>query len=137
MELDHDSGDMEGYVVSGRFSSRKLSSMDEAELEQLYTECQSADPQAAQLLDAYMNRRFADWQGEQNAGAGANGHSGARSDGPISREEAYEILGLKPGAGKLDIRRAHRKLMKKLHPDQGGSTYLATKINEAKDLLLG
>ncbi len=137
MELDHDSGDMEGNVVSGQFSSRTLSSMDEAELTQLYTECQSSDPQAAQLLDAYMNRRFADWQGEQSAGAGANGHSGVRSYGPISREEAYEILGLKPGAGKLDIRRAHRKLMKKLHPDQGGSTYLAAKINEAKDLLLG
>ena len=137
MELDHDSGDMEGRVIRGRFSSRMLSSMNEAELTQLYSECQSGDPQAAQLLDAYMNRRFADWREESRADAGANAQTGMRSDGPISREEAYEILGLEPGAGKLDIRRAHRKLMKKLHPDQGGSTYLAAKINEAKDLLLG
>ncbi len=133
MELDHDTGDMEGRVVRGRFSSRMLSSMDEAELTRLYKECQSADPQAAQLLDAYMNRRFAHWREENDSDA----QRGASSSGPISRDEAYEILGLEPGAGKLDIRRAHRKLMKKLHPDQGGSNYLAAKINEAKDLLLG
>jgi len=137
MDLDHDTGDMEGRVVAGQFSSRMLSSMDEAELTQLYAECQNGDPQAAQLLDAYMNRRFASWREEHGSDAGASGQAGIRSDGPISREEAYEILGLEPGAGKLDIRRAHRKLMKKLHPDQGGSTYLAAKINEAKDLLLG
>ena len=137
MELDHDTGDMEGRVVRGQFSSRTLSSMNESELSQLYKDCEKSDPQAAQLLDAYMNRRFADWQETNSSGANANGKTRAVSEGPISREEAYEILGLENGAGKLEIRRAHRKLMKKLHPDQGGSTYLASKINEAKDLLLG
>lgn len=137
MELDHDTGEMEGRVVRGQFSSRMLSSMDEAELTQLYSECKTGDPQAAHLLDAYMNKRFASWREGAGSDAGANGQAGLRPDGPISREEAYEILGLEPGAGKLDIRRAHRKLMKKLHPDHGGSTYLAAKINEAKDLLLG
>lgn len=137
MELDHDTGEMEGRVVRGQFSSRMLSSMDEAELTQLYSECRTGDPQAADLLDAYMNKRFASWREGAGSDAGANHQAGMRPEGPISKGEAYEILGLEPGAGKLDIRRAHRKLMKKLHPDHGGSTYLAAKINEAKDLLLG
>jgi hypothetical protein len=138
MELDHDTGGMEGRVIRGRFASRMLSSMDDSELIQLWNECLKLDPQAAQLLEAYMDRRTPDWREEAGAKAKRGSKAaGSRSDGPVSVNEAYEILGLQPGASKADIRRAHRTLMKKMHPDQGGSTYLATKINEAKDLLLG
>ena len=137
MELDHDTGDMEGRVIKGRFASRMLSSMNESELIQLWNDCLKPDPQAAQLLEAYMDRRIPDWREGVGEKAKQGAQAGSRSDGPMSIDEAYEILGLQPGASKADIRHAHRSLMKKMHPDQGGSTYLAAKINEAKDLLLG
>lgn len=137
MELDHDTGEMEGRVIKGRFASRMLSSMNQIELVELWKECLNPDPQAAQLVEAYMDRRTPDWREEAGAKAKQQGKSGGWSDGPMSKDEAYEILGLQMGASKADIRRAHRTLMKKMHPDQGGSTYLAAKINEAKDLLLG
>ena len=137
MELDHDTGDMDGRVIRGEFSSRLLSSMDQGELIQLWSDCQASDTQAAQLLEAYLDRSFPDWRAGAGAQAKGSGETRGRSEGPMSIDEAYEILGLQPGASKADIRRAHRLLMKKMHPDQGGSNYLAAKINEAKDLLLG
>ena len=54
----------------------------------------------------------------------------------MSQEEAYQILGLQPGAKSEEIIRAHRTLMKRIHPDQGGTNYLAARVNEAKDTLL-
>ena len=137
MELDHDTGDMDGHVIRGRFSSRQLSSMDEQDLIGLWSDCQAGDTQAAQLLEAYLDRRFSDWREHAGAGAKGSGETRGGPEGPMNVDEAYDILGLQAGASSADIRRAHRKLMKRMHPDQGGSTYLAAKINEAKDLLLG
>ncbi len=137
MELDHDTGDMEGRVIRGKFASRALSSMSESEVIELWNECLKPDSQAAQLLEAYMDRRMPEWREDAGEKAKNSSAYGGRSDGPMSRDQAYDILGLEPDASKIDIRRAHRRLMKRMHPDQGGSTYLAAKINEAKDLLLG
>ena len=55
----------------------------------------------------------------------------------MSRNEALEVLGLQESCSKDDVRFAHKKLIKSIHPDQGGSDWLAAKINRAKDILLG
>ncbi len=136
MTLDHDSGAMGGEVLDGRFAGRRLEELDLGELVELWRECRAEDAQSAAVLEAYLERT----QGEawrEAAGAAPGGNGAAAGGGPMTREEAYGILGLEPGAGEAEIRDAHRRLMQKVHPDHGGSNYLAAKINEAKDLLLG
>jgi DnaJ-domain-containing protein 1 len=135
MRLDHDSGQMSGRVMSGDFHGRELDKLDRAELITLRKEVLS-DPESLALLEAYLDRRIAGWR-EDVEGNAAAGAGGAPDSGPMTDQQAYEILGLAPGASKAEIRAAHRRLMMRMHPDQGGSTYLAAKINQAKDRLLG
>jgi len=134
MTLDHDSGVMTGEVREGRFRGRRLHEMDRGELVELYRDCRAADAQSAAVLEAYLDRtQGEDWR----AAAGAEaGEQGRRAAGAMTRDEAHEILGLSPGASTREIHEAHRRLMQKVHPDHGGSNYLAAKINQAKDLLL-
>jgi len=133
MVLDHNSGAMSGTVLRGPLTGRTLQSLSETEAVSLYLDA-SGDPQSVQILEAFLDRQFEDWR---HAAAGAGGAEEPSSDGPMTREAAFEILGLEPGASDDAVRAAHRELMKKVHPDQGGSTYLATRINAAKDFLLG
>jgi hypothetical protein len=136
MTLDHDSGALDGAVLAGTFRGRSLSDLDRASLAELLDECRAGDPQGASLVEAYLDRRFGpDWRGAAQGRAGASGKRGF-SAGAMSREEAYEILGLEPGAGEDEIKAAYHRLMMKLHPDQGGSTFLAAKINQAREVLL-
>jgi hypothetical protein len=145
MHLDHDTGAMWGDVVQGPHAGRTLDQMSTEEIRDLLETCRTADPQSVAVLEAYLDRNRPDWR---DAGAGGNAEQEAaggdrRADGrhrgssAMTREEAYEILGLEPEAPPEAIKEAHRRLMLKLHPDQGGSTYLAAKINQAKDILLG
>jgi hypothetical protein len=135
MSLDHDTGAMTGEVLEGRFAGRRLDEMSLEELVELFTECQSADPQSAAVLEAYLERAHGPgWREAAAAGPERGGRAGAA--GPMTREEAHEILGLEEGASGEEIKAAHRRLMLKLHPDHGGSTYLAAKINQAKEVLL-
>jgi len=138
MTLDHDSGVMTGRVTEGRFAGRLLDDLDLDDLIALWAECRAEDAQSAAVLEAYLDRT----QGEAWREAAAQSGTGAGPRAPgaagtMSREEAHEILGLEPGASRKAIHDAHRSLMQKVHPDHGGSNYLAAKINQAKALLLG
>lgn len=134
MQLDHDTGALTGEVTSGTYAGRSLDALDRGELLALRREV-SGDGESLALVEAYLDRRFPDWRDEAE-GEASGGAGGAAAAGPMTDQQAYEILGLAPGASQADIRAAHRRLMKKVHPDQGGSTFLAAKINEAKDQLL-
>ena len=134
VELDHDTGDISGRVLKGAFAGRQLEELAPLEMAHLWRDCRFADPQSAQILEAYLDRAYPTWRDDLGR---TEGERTADTEGRMTRDQALEILGLQSGASEADIRRAHRELMMKLHPDHGGSTFLAAKINEAKDVLLG
>lgn len=131
MELDHDTGAMRGHVLAGRHQGAELERLDAKTLIEMLGE---VDEESRALLMAYLDRRDPGWS--EHAQADTAARRRASGSGKMSEQEAYQILGLETGASADDIGRAHRTLMKKLHPDQGGSTYLAARINEAKEILL-
>ncbi|MDX2257568.1 MAG: DnaJ domain-containing protein [Hyphomicrobiaceae bacterium] len=132
IELDHETGAIAGRVLKGLFAGRRLETLATAELALLWQDARHEDPASARVIEAYLDRIHPDWREEVARGE----HEMNGPDGRMSREEAYEILGLDERATAADVRRAHRELIVKLHPDRGGSTYLAAKVNEAKDVLL-
>jgi DnaJ domain len=132
MELDHDSGAMRGFMLAGKFEGRSLDTIDAPTLIRLLPEI---DDDSRQLLMVYLDRRQPGWREDSQHDASAGRGDGSPS-GKMTEQEAYQVLGLQPGATEEEIGRAHRSLMKKLHPDQGGSTYLAARVNQAKDVLL-
>jgi len=131
MSLDHDTGDLNGEVVEGPARGRRLGEMTLAELQALLRACRDEDRQSAQILEAYLDRVHPDWRDAEA------GDSGGGRQGAMSREEAYEVLGLRPGASEAEIKSAYHRLIAGLHPDKGGSTFLAAKVNQAKEVLLG
>ena len=133
MELEHDTGEMHGRVLKGMFAGRDIDTLSPTDLGLLWQDCRHTDLRSAQLVEAYLDRIHPTWREDMARGESAMSRG---PDGRMTEEEALEILGLKPGADEEDIRRAHRELMLRLHPDRGGSTYLAAKINEAKDVAL-
>ncbi|MBX2835980.1 MAG: molecular chaperone DnaJ [Gammaproteobacteria bacterium] len=133
MTLYHDSGKLDGEVIDGPFNGRRIGELKLAELQSLYQYCEQQDAEATRLLQAYIAReRSEEWQG-----GGQSHDSTAASSADMSAEEARDILGVDHDATKEDIITAHKSLIGKMHPDKGGSTYLATKINQAKQVLLG
>jgi hypothetical protein len=130
MTLDHDSGAMDGEVLAGAFAGRRLSDLAAEELHGLMDELEAAgDEDSLSLLQAWLDRR---------GGASGGPRSGAQpppADGPMTEAEALRILGLAPGASADEIRAAHHRLMRRVHPDLGGSDALAAMINAAKERL--
>lgn len=136
MSLDHDTGAMNGTVLEGTYRGKLLSELELDQLVELLSECRSADSQSAAVLEAYLERTHSDdWRDAYGHGAEQTS-TATPSGGSMTHDEAYAVLGLHPEASEEDIRSAHRRLMQKIHPDRGGSDYLAAKINQAKDLLL-
>jgi hypothetical protein len=131
MRLDHDSGAMTGTILAGAYAGRAIETLSRPELIALRQELARDDPDGVSLLEAYLDRRFAGWR---EADQGQRQRRGG--DGAMSRREAFEVLGLAEGSSAADIIRAHRTLMKKFHPDHGGSTTLAARVNQAKDVLM-
>jgi hypothetical protein len=132
MRLDHDTGQMQGRVLKGPFAGRNLGDLSLEDLMALWRDCRIRDPQGALLLETLLERAAPGWR---DGLAGDGRRPPPPAGGTMTVEEAYQVLGLKPGAGRAEIVSAHRSLMKRFHPDQGGSNYLAVKINEAKDVL--
>lgn len=135
MELDHDSGAMAGQVTAGPYAGQALDRLGMADLAALMRDCLTRDPDGARLLEAYLDRRSPGWREDAQRNGDA-GQRGAAGTGAMTQQEAYDILGLQPGAGEETVREAHRALMKRIHPDAGGTSGLAARVNQAKDVLL-
>lgn len=135
VELDHDIGDIRGRVLKGAFAGRQLEELIPAELARLWQGCRFADPQSARIIEAYLDRLHPTWREDMERAEAESERDSAT--GTMTRAQALDVLGLQEGASEEDIRRAHRELIMKVHPDRGGSTFLAAKINQAKEVLLG
>jgi len=130
MRLDLESGAMSGRVRRGAYQGRDLASMDRPELMSLLADCQGLDAQSVPLIEAWLDRTDPEWRDMQPPPQTPNG-------GKMTRAEALDVLGLQEGASEADIRTAHRRLMQSAHPDRGGSDWLASRVNAARDELLG
>ena len=137
MSLDHESGAMSGEVIKGSYGGRRIETLSLDELVDLLKTCWREDQPSAQVLEAYLDRVHGGWRRRAGAAGGGGGGASDFGEGAMSREEAFRVLGLEPGASQKEIKEAHHRLIAGLHPDHGGSDYLAAKINQAKDVLLG
>lgn len=129
LQLDHSTGGISGDVLLGSYAGARVERMDRDDLMILLSECAQDDAQSARLIEAYLDRMWPEWRTANQPGAGGSA--------AMDREEALSVLGLDETATPDDIRRAHRDLMRQHHPDRGGSDWLAAKLNQAKEVLLG
>lgn len=137
MRLDHATGVLDGRVLDGPFQGRQISALALEDLLRMLEFCRDSDPQSVPVLEAYLDReRDAAWRARMDARSSSAGRPPTNT-ARLTEAEACSILGLEPNADPETIRAAHRRLMQRLHPDRGGSDYLAAQINAAKRRLLG
>jgi hypothetical protein len=138
MELDHATGVISGTILAGPDEGKSLNRLSRLQCETLRALCLREDPEGARFLEAYLDRRFPGWRAASKDEPDTWGRrpAVAARSGVMTEDEAYEVLGLRKGATRDDVVRSHRSLIKKLHPDQGGSTDFAARVNEAKDVLM-
>lgn len=135
MTLDHDTGDTDGRILTGKYEGRMLSELHLAELFQFAANIRG-DAESVRLLETYLDSAHSGWRDHAEENTTRN-HGASPYSERISRDEAYRVLGLEPDASDEDIRKAHHRLIKRVHPDRGGSAVLTAQINEARDRLLG
>lgn len=136
MELDHDSGDMTGYIRTGQHAARQLNSLSIEQLTELFDTYQADDTESARLLAAYLDRTYPDWRDESDSGDYQENQRASAPNSQMDRPEALRILGLEDPVEQDEIKAAYHRLIGSMHPDRGGSAYLTAKINEARDFLL-
>ena len=134
MELDLDTGEMDGTILTGRWKDARLSSLSGEEVLSLYSDFR-ADTDSISLLESFLDRYYPDWRDQADSDTSGNQNDRSGFD-HMTRLEAYQVLGLEPNASQEEIHQAWRRLIKGVHPDSGGSAFLAAKINAAKDILL-
>ena len=132
LTMDSQTGQIDGTVLQGSYNGKRLSELNNDDLLNFYQACEQSDPEALQLLQTYISRERKQWSGSSYQQSSGN----AQANEELSIREACDILGVKTDANKKMILEAYRVLMRQLHPDKGGSNYLAAKVNAAKQLLL-
>ncbi len=137
MGLDHDTGDVWGEVIDGPYKGRRLDDMTVSEKLDLLRHCWTEDEGSARVLEAYLDRVHPDWRDRAEDAGPKTGGAGPSRSGAMTRAEALAVLGLSEGASRQAIKAAYQRIISGLHPDHGGSDYLAAQVNEAKDVLLG
>lgn len=138
MGLDHDTGDVWGEVIDGPYKGRRLDDMTQWEKLDLLRHCWAEDEASARVLEAYLDRVHPDWRDRaEEAGPQAGGGADTSRPGAMTRDQALAVLGLAEGASRQEIKAAYQRIISGLHPDHGGSDYLAAQVNEAKAVLLG
>lgn len=138
MALDHDTGTLDGLVLSGKHRNKRLSELTLEQLLEVRADCLTDDPEGVPLIEAYLDRiHGADWRGANSSQRSSDNTSSRHASTTMTREEALQVLGLEPEADDAEIREAYHSLIQKLHPDHGGSDYLAAKVNQARDVLIG
>jgi hypothetical protein len=122
-------GQITGEITTGNLAGKQLSELSTDEIEKLSQKLKETDKESYVLLQAYLMRI-----GTTDEQTANNFKSDSYRD--ISKAEAYEVLGISADSSQEEVIKAHKRLMQRLHPDRGGSDYLAAKINAAKDLLI-
>lgn len=143
MQLDHDNGEVIGRAIAGKFSGKDLIELDEQDTRELFAEI-AGDADSIALLETWLDANRSGWReyfaGKSETDGETNQHSdqhrATSEDGPMTDAQARDILGLSESAGEDEIKAAHKRLLRAVHPDQGGSSFLAARINAARDQLL-
>lgn len=154
MFLDLESGQMRGSVLTGTYAGDDLDSLGVDDLQLLFVDCCRATDQSRTVLEAYFDRRpdcsgWREWPqrdhgdhdahfrgNDRNNGKRSQGNNESASTADMTADEARRILGVGANATRAEINRAYKIQIKAVHPDHGGSDYLAAQINTARSLLL-